>query len=60
MSNKNIMSIFILFGVVPTVLAFIYHETLCKYDMNPLCFFVSCLPLIICLPLLALKDGDFE
>ncbi|MBR3394324.1 MAG: hypothetical protein IKG76_00930 [Firmicutes bacterium] len=60
MSNKSIMSIFILFGVVPTALALIYHETLCKYDMNPLCFFVSCLPLIICLPLLALKDADFK
>ena len=57
--RRNIMSVFVLFGVLPTAFAFFYHGTMCDYAMNPLCFFISCIPLLICMPLLALKDEDF-
>ena len=57
--HKTAKTLFVILGIIPTVLAFIYHETLCTYEMNPLCFFASCVPLIVAMPILVCEDGDF-
>lgn len=44
--------LFLLFGVLPTIIGFATHDTMCKYDMNPLCYLECILPLILASPLL--------
>ena len=58
MTNKACIVSFLILGAIPTALMLWYHETLCEYEMNPLCFFISCIPLVISLPLLVLGGDD--
>ena len=48
---------FIIFGVIPSVLMFIFHDALCSVDMNPLCYLKCAALAIINLPFLFLDDG---
>jgi len=58
LKDKGVL-IFVLLGVAPTAIAFLVHPLLCKYDMNPLCFFKCCIPLILGLAVsVCVSDND--
>ena len=48
--------LFIVLGVIPTILLFATHNFMCEYDMNPLCYIECVLPLIITFPCLFAED----
>lgn len=52
---KITRSYFIL-GIIPTILAFALHDTICDLGMNPLCYLKCACCAILMLPLTLLGD----
>jgi len=52
------MIVFLVMGVIPTAFAFWWDSVFCKYDMNMLCFFECCIPLVIGASLASLVDDE--
>lgn len=57
--KKNVGTIlYIILGVIPTIIMFATHDIMCKYDMNPLCY-LECLSFaILTIPLLYIDKLD--
>jgi len=55
--NKSMMA-FLAFGIVPTVIAFMLHPYICKYDMNIICFLLCSSPLVLGASIAVLLLGD--
>ena len=47
---------FLILGVGTSAFLFGTHDILCRYDMNPLCFFECVIPIIISAPLIFLDE----
>ena len=56
--KKGIVLAYIVLGLIPTIVMFACHDSMCKYDMNPLCYIECVLPAIVAAPILMFNELD--